>query len=40
MEIRRGGASYTADTLEALHRENPQDELFLLMGEDMFLSLA
>ena len=39
MEIRRGGASYTADTLEALHRENPQDELFLLMGEDMFLTL-
>lgn len=39
MEIRREGASYTADTLQILHDAHPEDELFLLMGTDMFLSL-
>lgn len=39
IEIKRTGKSYTVDTLEALHAENPEDELFLLMGEDMFLTL-
>ena len=38
LEIQRQGASYTADTLEELHRSYPDDELFLLMGTDMFLS--
>ena len=38
VELRREGASYTADTLEELHRSYPGDELFLLMGTDMFLS--
>ena len=37
MEIRRGGKSYTVDTLRAL--SNPDDRLFLLMGTDMLLSL-
>ena len=37
-ELRRGGVSYTVDTLEALRRESPQEELFFLMGADMFLS--
>ena len=40
MELRREGASYTCDTLAALHRQYPSDELFLLMGSDMFLSFA
>ncbi len=39
MEIRREGSSYTADTLRALHERNPGDELWLLMGTDMFLTL-
>lgn len=34
IEIRRGGASYTADTLEQLHDASPGDELFLLVGSD------
>lgn len=38
IELRREGASYTADTLLALHGQYPDDELFLLMGTDMFLS--
>ena len=39
LEVRREGRSYTADTLDALHGLYPQDELFLLMGEDMFLTV-
>ncbi len=39
MEIRREGKSYTADTLSELHEQYPEDELWLLMGTDMFLSL-
>jgi nicotinate-nucleotide adenylyltransferase len=34
MEIRRGGLSYTADTMTELHREHPDDELFLILGWD------
>ena len=33
-EYRLPGKSYTADTLEALHRENPEAELVLLIGGD------
>ena len=39
IEIDRAGKSYTADTLSLLHGQNPDDELYLLMGEDMFLTL-
>jgi nicotinate-nucleotide adenylyltransferase len=39
LELRRQGKSYTSDTLEELHARFPGDELFLLMGGDMFLSL-
>ncbi len=39
MEVRREGKSYTADTLEELHDQYPEDELWLLMGTDMFLTL-
>ncbi len=34
VEVRRGGASYTADTLAELKRANPQDELWLILGWD------
>ena len=39
LEIRRGGPSYTAETLLALKREYPDAELCFLTGEDMFLTL-
>lgn len=39
IELQREGKSYTAETLEELKVEFPQDELFLLMGEDMFLTV-
>src|SRR5436190_21068301 len=38
-EIERGGVSYTVDTLEQLHREEPQRELFFLMGADSLADL-
>jgi nicotinate-nucleotide adenylyltransferase len=34
MELDRGGVSYTVDTLEAIHAEQPDAELFLLVGSD------
>ena len=39
LELRREGRSYTADTLETLKEQYPEDELWLLMGTDMFLTL-
>ena len=33
-EIRRAGPSYTLDTLRELHAEQPQAELYLVMGKD------
>ena len=39
LELRREGRSYTADTLADLRRLYPEDELWLLMGTDMFLTL-
>ena len=38
IELHRGGASYTYETLETLSAEYPNKELVLLMGTDMFLS--
>lgn len=38
-EIRREGKSYTADTITWLKTQFPGDELYLLMGEDMFLTV-
>ena len=34
IELRREDISWTVDTLRQLHRERPQDELFLLIGAD------
>ena len=39
VEILRKGKSYTADTLSYFNERNPEDELWLIMGTDMFLSL-
>jgi nicotinate-nucleotide adenylyltransferase len=38
-EVRRGGASYTVDTLRALHADAPGDELTFIVGGDMAHSL-
>ena len=39
MELGRPGKSFTSDTLTQLHRMYPEDELYFLMGEDMFLTV-
>ncbi|MCD7838611.1 MAG: nicotinate (nicotinamide) nucleotide adenylyltransferase [Clostridiales bacterium] len=39
VELHRTGRSYTADTLTQLREQYPEDELWLLMGTDMFLTL-
>ncbi len=40
MEINRRGASFTILTLEQLHQQYPDAELFLLTGADMFLTVS
>lgn len=39
IETRREGKSFTVHTLRELHKKYPDDELWLIMGTDMFLSL-
>lgn len=39
LELDREGKSFTSDTLRALKKKYPKDELWLLMGTDMFLTL-
>ena len=39
LELRRDGKSYTSETLTQLREKYPDDELWLLMGTDMFLTL-
>jgi len=38
-EIERPGPSYTADTLEWLHKQEGDTELFCILGQDAFLDL-
>jgi len=38
IELDREGKSYTVDTLRRIHEQRPEDELFLLMGTDMYLT--
>ena len=38
-EVERGGVNYTVDTLTHLQEEDPQRELFFLMGADMLHDL-
>jgi len=40
IEIRRGGPSYTADTLAELHRDEPEAELFVILGTDAAAGFA
>lgn len=40
IEIRRGGVSYTSDTLRDIHTQYPDHELVFLVGTDMFLNLV
>lgn len=40
VEIARGGKSYTVDTVLELRKIYPEDELWLIMGGDMFYSLT
>lgn len=40
LEIRREGASFTADTLDTLHERYPSAQLYLITGADMFLTLG
>jgi nicotinate-nucleotide adenylyltransferase len=35
LEIARGGPTYTADTLDELHRRHPGAEIFLIIGTDV-----
>lgn len=39
IEMHRNKKSYTADTLTELKIQYPEDSLYFIMGEDMFLSL-
>ena len=39
LELKRTGRSYTSDTLAQLKERYPEDELWLLMGTDMFLTI-
>ncbi len=39
IELERQGISYTIDTVRAISAENPEDELFLLVGADMLKDL-
>lgn len=38
-EVKRGGVSFTIDTLKEIEKENPQAELYLIIGMDLFQGL-
>lgn len=40
IEARRGGKSYTVETLPALRAERPGDELYFIIGSDSYLELG
>ena len=40
IELVRGGRSYTVDTVAALREQYPNDELWIIMGGDMFFGLT
>ena len=39
LEVRRGGPSYTVDTLRELHARTPEDDLTFIVGGDIALGL-
>ena len=39
LEVRRGGPSYTVDTLRELHTQSPEDDLTFIVGGDIALGL-
>jgi len=39
VEVERGGVSYSVDTLEQIHAEDPSHELFLILGADSLAEL-
>ena len=39
-EIRRGGPSYSADTLEEIHSQRPDVDLYLIVGQDSAATIA
>jgi nicotinate-nucleotide adenylyltransferase len=39
IEAQRPGPHYSVETLEAVHRERPEDELFFLIGADSLMDL-
>ena len=40
IEVKRGGKSYTADTLRQLKEIYPDSEFFVIMGADMYMTLV
>jgi len=40
LELRREGPSYTVDTVASLRRENPDDQVFVIVGSDTFPEMA
>ncbi len=40
LELKRPGPSYSADTMEEFRRRYPADELYFLMGIEMFIDLS
>ncbi|HLO27390.1 MAG TPA: nicotinate-nucleotide adenylyltransferase [Geobacteraceae bacterium] len=40
IEGKRGGKSYSIDTLHALRRERPDDEFFFVIGSDSFVDIG